>query len=61
VGDLSVGKRFDAQWLRPQPGTTFDVAMRNAAGPEEALARAFALGTPADVRGVWVDGVRVKG
>ena len=61
VGDLSVGKRFDAQWLRPQPGTTFDVAMRNAADPEEALARAFALGTPADIRGVWVDGVRLKG
>jgi guanine deaminase len=60
VGDLSVGKRFDAQWLRPEPGTTFDVAMRNAAGPEAALAKAFALGTPSDVRAVWVDGDRVS-
>jgi guanine deaminase len=32
------------------------VALRNAAGPEDALAKAFALGTPADVRAVWVDG-----
>jgi guanine deaminase len=56
VGDLSVGKRFDAQWLCPSPGTTFDVALRNASGPEDALAKAFTLGTTADVRGVWVDG-----
>jgi len=56
VGDLSVGKRFDAQWLRPAPGSTFDVALRNASGPEDALAKAFALGTSADVAGVWIDG-----
>jgi guanine deaminase len=56
VGDLSVGKRFDAQWLRPEPGSTFDVVLRNATGPEDALAKAFTLGTPADVRGVWIDG-----
>jgi guanine deaminase len=60
VGDLSVGKRFDAQWLRPHAGTTFDVALRNAADPEDALAKAFALGTPADVRAVWVDGERIS-
>jgi guanine deaminase len=56
VGDLSVGKRFDAQWLSPSAGTTFDVALRNAAGPEDALAKAFTLGTTADVKSVWVDG-----
>lgn len=56
VGDLSVGKRFDAQWLKPREGTTFDVALRNATGPEDALAKAFTLGTSADVQGVWVDG-----
>ena len=28
VGDLSVGKRFDAQWIRPAAGSTFDVALR---------------------------------
>jgi guanine deaminase len=56
VGDLGVGKRFDAVWLRPRPGTTFDVALRHASTPEDALARAFALGTTADVAQVWVDG-----
>ena len=56
VGDLSVGKRFDAVWLRPRPGCTLDVALRTSAGPEDALARAFALGSPGDVDTVWVDG-----
>jgi guanine deaminase len=56
IGDLSVGKRFDAIWLHPRPGTTLDVALRHAAGPDDALAKVFALGTPADVAGVWVDG-----
>jgi guanine deaminase len=56
VGDLGVGKRFDAVWVRPRPGTTLDVALRNAAGPEDALARAFALGSPADIDTVWIDG-----
>jgi guanine deaminase len=56
VGDLSVGKRFDAVWIRPAPGTTFDVALSHANGPDEALARIFALATPGDVAGVWVDG-----
>ncbi len=56
VGDLGVGRRFDAVWLRPRPGTTLDVALRNATGPEDALAKAFALGSPADIDTVWVDG-----
>jgi guanine deaminase len=56
VGDLSVGKRFDAQWIRPAAGSTLDVALRNATGPEDALAKAFALGTPGDVAAVWIDG-----
>ena len=30
LGDLSVGKRFDAIWLRPAPSTTLDVALRSA-------------------------------
>ena len=53
---LSVSKRFDAVWVRPRPGTTFDVALRHASGPDEALAKVFALATPADVARVWVDG-----
>ena len=36
-------------------GTTFDVALRHAGGPDEALAKVFALATPADVARVWVD------
>lgn len=56
VGDLGIGKRFDAVWIRPRPGTTLDVALRHAAGPEDALARAFALGSPADIDAVWIDG-----
>ena len=60
IGDLSVGKRFDALWLRPSPGSALDVGLRYAKGPEEALARAFAMGVSSDVASVWVDGVGVK-
>ncbi|SFO69071.1 guanine deaminase [Geodermatophilus dictyosporus] len=61
VGDLGVGKRFDALWLRPRPGTPLDVTLRNATGPEDALAKAFVLGSPADVAAVWVDGEPLRG
>jgi guanine deaminase len=54
IGDLGVGKQFDATWLRPQPGSTLDVVLGNAADATDALARIFALGTPADIAGVWV-------
>jgi guanine deaminase len=60
IGDLSVGKRFDAVWLRPPAGSPLDVGLRHAGDPEQALARTFALGVSSDVGGVWVDGVRVK-
>jgi guanine deaminase len=60
VGDLGVGKQFDALWLRPSPGSPLDVGLRCADGPEQALARAFALGVSCDVASVWVDGVPVK-
>lgn len=60
VGDLGVGKRFDALWLRPSPGSPLDVGLRYADGPEDALARAFALGVSSDVAAVWVDGIQVK-
>jgi guanine deaminase len=61
VGDLDVGKRFDAVWLDPTPGTPLAIGLRHADGPADALAKAFALATPHDIRGVWVDGDRVKG
>jgi guanine deaminase len=60
LGDLSAGKRFDALWLRPPPGSPLDVGLRSAEDPEQALARAFALGVSTDVAGVWIDGVRIK-
>ncbi|MFP5347285.1 MAG: guanine deaminase [Actinomycetes bacterium] len=59
VGSLGPGQRFDAVWLRPGPGSTLDVVLRSATSPEDALAKTFALGTPADVAGVWVDGSAV--
>ena len=59
VGDLGIGRRFDAVWLQPRPGTTVDVALRHAADAEDALAKVFALGSPADVAGVWVDGDQI--
>ena len=59
VGHLSVGYQLDAIWLRPSPGSTLDVALRHARSPEDALAKAFALGTPADVAGTWVAGAEL--
>jgi guanine deaminase len=56
VGDLGVGKRFDAVHVRPRPGTVLEVALRNARDAEDAVAKAFTLGTPADLE-TWVDGV----
>jgi guanine deaminase len=56
VGDLSVGKKFDAQLLRPADGSPLAVGVEHADDAEEALARIFTLGTPADVRAVWIDG-----
>jgi guanine deaminase len=56
VGDLGVGKQFDATWLRPQPGTTLDIVLGHAANDVDILAKTFALGTAADVAGVWVGG-----
>jgi guanine deaminase len=60
VGDLSVGKQFDALWLRPPAASPLAAGLRCADGPEDALARAFALGVDTDVATVWVGGVPVK-
>jgi len=56
VGDFSVGKRFDAQWLCPEEGSPLAAGIAHASHADEALARVFTLGTPRDVRAVWVDG-----
>jgi guanine deaminase len=60
VGDLSVGKAFDALWLRPPPGSPLAVGLRHADTAEQALARTFALATSYDVAGVWIAGAETK-
>jgi guanine deaminase len=60
VGDLSVGKAFDALWLRPAPGSPLAIGLRHADTAEQALARAFALATSYDVAGVWIGGAETK-
>jgi guanine deaminase len=61
IGDLGAGRRFDAIWLDPPAGSPLEIGLRHADGPSDALAKVFALATPHDVRGVWVEGERVKG
>ena len=61
VGDLGVGKDFDAVWLRPAEGSTLAVNLRHACDTADALARIFTLATPADVAGVWIRGERAAG
>jgi guanine deaminase len=48
-------------WLDPPPGTALAIGLGYADEASDALAKVFALATPHDVRGVWVDGERVKG
>lgn len=60
VGDFCVGRRFDAQWIKPAASTPLDVGLTHAADPADALAKMFALGTPADVRSVWIEGELVN-
>jgi guanine deaminase len=61
VGDFSVGKHFDAVWLRPAAGSTLAVNLKHARDTTDALARIFSLATPADVAGVWTQGVARQG
>jgi guanine deaminase len=59
VGDLSVGKQFDAIWLLPEAGDPLAVGLGNAKSSEDALSKVFALGTTSDVGGVWVGGDQI--
>ena len=56
VGDLSVGKEFDAIWVSPSPGGALGGVLSHARDDDDALAKIFALGGPSDIRGVWVGG-----
>lgn len=60
VGDLGIGRQFDAVWVRPVPGGTLDLGLRHAASPEDALAKVFALAGDADLAGVWVGGASLN-
>jgi guanine deaminase len=60
VGDLSVGKQFDAIWLRPHAGDPLDIGLRQAASADHALAKIFALAEPAAITRVWIGGVGVE-
>lgn len=61
VGDLSEGKRFDAAYIQPTEGQPLAVGLEHASSDNDALAKIFAMGTPADIAQVWVDGRLVKG
>ena len=61
IGDFAVGKDLNAVWLRPADRSTLAVNLRHASDTTDALARIFALATPADVAGVWIRGERAAG
>jgi len=61
VGEFSIGSEFDVVWLRPVEGSTLECGLRNADSADQALAKVFALGTDADVAGVWIGGEQVRG
>lgn len=60
VGELSVGKQFDAVFVAPEADSPLAVGIRHASCATDALAKIFALGTPADVARVWIGGTQVK-
>jgi guanine deaminase len=56
TGSFCEGKAFDALWLRPRSETPLDILLRYARSADDALAKAFAHATSADVARVWVAG-----
>ena len=56
VGDLSVGKDFDAVWVRPPSGSALAVNLAHSVDASDALARVFSLATAADLGRVWAAG-----
>ncbi len=59
VGDLSLGKQFDAVWINPRAGSTTRVVLDNAVDGADATTRVFAQATSDDIAGVWIAGHRV--
>lgn len=60
VGCFGTGMAFDAIWLRPGAGSPLDILLRYASSADDALAKAFAHATSADVAQVWVAGELVS-
>jgi guanine deaminase len=60
VGHLGTQMAFDALWLRPRAGSPLDILLRFAESPDDALAKAFAHATSADIAQVWVAGQLVS-
>ena len=60
VGDFGIGKEFDAVLWRAPKNSDLGVNLQYAVDASDALARIFALATPADVHGVWLKGERVR-
>jgi len=60
IGSFSEGQAYDALWLRPQAETPLQILLHHASSPEDALAKAFAHATSADVAEVWVAGTAVS-
>ncbi len=61
TGDLSVGRSFDAVHLRPRPRSTTATVVGHAPDAAAAWRALVALGTTADVAGVWVGARRLDG
>ncbi|OSM43276.1 guanine deaminase [Nesterenkonia sp. PF2B19] len=59
IGDLSVGRQFDAVLVRPQTGGTLEQVLPYARDAQDVVAKIFSLGSAADVAGVWIGGAPV--
>ncbi len=60
IGDLRVGKEFDAVWLKPREGAVLRRVLGHALDANDALAKVFALSNPGDIARVWVGGDQVR-
>lgn len=60
VGDLSVGKQFDAVYLHPAEGSTLGTVLRHANDASDALAKIMTLQQPTDIAEVWSAGQRLR-
>ncbi len=59
VGDFTVGKAFDAVWIKPPAGDPLEQVFQHAEGMERCLAATFALAGSESIREVWIGGDRV--